>query len=139
GGLAGGGDRPLRRTRRQRPVRGHRACPRPRPRLPDRAPAGPRSAGLRAAPVLPAGVAGHLPARAARPRARLMAAPPPAALVALDKARLLAGTQVLLDDVSVGIGDGDRIGVVGRNGGGKTSLLSVVRGTRELDAGRVVR
>ena len=68
-----------------------------------------------------------------------MAAPPPAALVALDKARLLAGTQVLLDDVSVGIGDGDRIGVVGRNGGGKTSLLSVVRGTRELDAGRVVR
>ena len=68
-----------------------------------------------------------------------MAAPAPAALVALDKARLLAGTQVLLDDVSIGVSDGDRIGVVGRNGGGKTSLLSVIEGSRPLDAGRVIR
>ena len=34
---------------------------------------------------------------------------------------------------------GDRIGVVGRNGGGKTSLLSVIEGSRPLDGGRVVR
>ena len=68
-----------------------------------------------------------------------MAAPAPAALVALDRARLLAGTQVLLDDVSIGVSDGDRIGVVGRNGSGKTSLLSVIEGSRPLDAGRVIR
>ena len=68
-----------------------------------------------------------------------MAAPAPAALVALDRARLLAGTQVLLDDVSIGVSDGDRIGVVGRNGGGKSSLLGVVEGSRPLDSGRVIR
>ncbi len=65
--------------------------------------------------------------------------PPPANLVALDRARLVAGTQVLLDDVSVGVSDGDRIGVVGRNGGGKSSLLGAMVGTRPLDDGRVVR
>ncbi|GAA1175342.1 ABC-F family ATP-binding cassette domain-containing protein [Ornithinimicrobium humiphilum] len=65
--------------------------------------------------------------------------PPPASLVALDHAHLVAGTQVLLDDVSIGISDGDRIGVVGRNGGGKSSLLGVVVGTRPLDGGRVIR
>ena len=68
-----------------------------------------------------------------------MAAPAPAALVALDRARLLAGTQVLLDDVSIGVSDGDRIGVVGRNGGGKSSLLGVIEGSRPLDSGRVIR
>ncbi|MGD8199520.1 ABC-F family ATP-binding cassette domain-containing protein [Ornithinimicrobium sp. W1679] len=66
-------------------------------------------------------------------------APPPASLVALDRARLVLGTSVLLDEVSVGVADGDRIGVVGRNGGGKTSLLGVLTGGRELDEGRVLR
>ena len=64
---------------------------------------------------------------------------PPASLVALDRARLVLGTSVLLDDVSVGVSDGDRIGVVGRNGGGKSTLLGVLTGARELDAGRVLR
>ena len=66
-------------------------------------------------------------------------AAPPASLVALDRARLVLGTSVLLDDVSVGVADGDRIGVVGRNGGGKTTLLGVLTGSRELDDGRVLR
>ncbi|USQ79468.1 ATP-binding cassette domain-containing protein [Ornithinimicrobium faecis] len=60
-------------------------------------------------------------------------------LIATDRARLIAGTQVLLDDVSLGVLDGERIGVLGRNGGGKTSLLAALLGTRELDAGRVLR
>ena len=68
-----------------------------------------------------------------------MAGAQPGSLVTLDRARLVAGTQVLLDEVSVGVLDGDRIGVVGRNGGGKSSLLGVIVGTRELDSGRVVR
>lgn len=33
--------------------------------------------------------------------------------------------RVLLDDVTVGIDEGDRIGVVGRNGDGKSTLLSL--------------
>jgi ABC transport system ATP-binding/permease protein len=62
-----------------------------------------------------------------------------APLVALHGATIVAGTQVLLDDVSVGISGGERIGVVGRNGGGKSTLLRVFVGTRTLDSGRVVR
>ena len=60
-------------------------------------------------------------------------------LLTLDRAHLVAGTQVLLDEVSIGLLDGDRIGVVGRNGGGKSSLLQVMHGSRPLDDGRVVR
>jgi len=52
----------------------------------------------------------------------------------LTKAR---GTAVLLQDVSLGIADGDRIGVVGRNGGGKTTLLRVLTRTEPPDGGRV--
>ena len=43
----------------------------------------------------------------------------------------------MLDAVSLGVGGGDRIGVVGRNGGGKTTLLRVLEGSREVDSGRV--
>ena len=41
--------------------------------------------------------------------------------------------------MSLGVLGGDRIGVVGRNGGGKTTLLSVLAGQREVDSGRVTR
>ncbi|MCK0113892.1 ATP-binding cassette domain-containing protein [Ornithinimicrobium sp. F0845] len=60
-------------------------------------------------------------------------------LIATDRARLIAGTQVLLDEVSLGVLDGERIGVLGRNGGGKTSLLRVLTGDRPVDSGRVMR
>ncbi len=46
------------------------------------------------------------------------------------------GTRMILDGVSVGIHPGDRIGVVGRNGGGKSTLLHALAGAT-LDAGRV--
>jgi len=45
--------------------------------------------------------------------------------------------RVLLDDVSLGVDDGDRIGVVGRNGDGKSTLLRVLAGSGETDEGRV--
>ena len=60
-------------------------------------------------------------------------------LISTDGVHLVAGTQVLLDDVSLGVLDGERIGVLGRNGGGKTSLLRVLMGSRDVDAGRVLR
>ena len=60
-------------------------------------------------------------------------------LISTDGVHLVAGTQVLLDDVSLGVLDGERIGVLGRNGGGKTSLLRVLMGSREVDGGRVLR
>ncbi|MGD9528556.1 MAG: ABC-F family ATP-binding cassette domain-containing protein [Pseudonocardia sp.] len=48
-------------------------------------------------------------------------------------------SRVLLDAVSLGVERGDRIGVVGLNGGGKTTLLDIVTGARNPDGGRVSR
>ena len=45
--------------------------------------------------------------------------------------------RVLLDQVSLGVNDGDLVGVVGRNGDGKSTLLRVLAGTGEVHAGRV--
>ncbi|MGO2822292.1 MAG: ABC-F family ATP-binding cassette domain-containing protein [Brachybacterium tyrofermentans] len=45
--------------------------------------------------------------------------------------------RVLLDDVTVGIDEGDRIGVVGRNGDGKSTLLRLLARFQEPDSGRV--
>jgi len=45
----------------------------------------------------------------------------------------------LLIDVSLGISEGERIGIVGRNGGGKSTLLKILAGLEEPDAGRVTR
>ncbi|HOT57607.1 MAG TPA: ABC-F family ATP-binding cassette domain-containing protein [Ornithinibacter sp.] len=60
-------------------------------------------------------------------------------LVSVERASLALGTAQVLDAVSLGVGGGDRIGIVGRNGGGKTTLLRVLSGTRDVDTGRVAR
>ena len=49
------------------------------------------------------------------------------------------GTRVLLDDVSLGVGKGDAVGVVGRNGDGKTTLLRLLVGDVRPDSGQVIR
>lgn len=48
-------------------------------------------------------------------------------------------TKVVFDSVTLGISDGDRIGVVGRNGDGKSSLLGMLSGRLEPDSGAVTR
>ena len=58
-------------------------------------------------------------------------------LVNLETVAKSYGTTTVLDDVSLGIADGERIGVVGRNGGGKTTLLRLVTGAEAPDTGRV--
>lgn len=45
--------------------------------------------------------------------------------------------KVVLDDITVGVREGDRIGIVGRNGDGKSSLLGVLTGRLTPDSGRV--
>jgi ABC transport system ATP-binding/permease protein len=47
------------------------------------------------------------------------------------------GIKPLLDNVSLGINAGERIGVVGRNGGGKSTLMKVIAGIEAPDSGRV--
>jgi ATP-binding cassette subfamily F protein uup len=63
----------------------------------------------------------------------------PLNLVNLERVHTAHGTTVLLDDVSLGIAAGERIGVVGRNGSGKSTLLGVLTGREEPDSGRVTR
>ncbi|GAB4082373.1 ABC-F family ATP-binding cassette domain-containing protein [Modestobacter muralis] len=63
----------------------------------------------------------------------------PLNLVNIERVHKAHGTTVILDDVSLGIAAGERIGVVGRNGGGKSTLLGVLTGTQEPDSGRVTR
>ena len=60
-------------------------------------------------------------------------------LVNVESVRKAHGTTVVLDDVSLGVAAGERIGVVGRNGGGKSTLLAVLAGVEPVDAGRVTR
>ncbi len=45
----------------------------------------------------------------------------------------------LLADVTLGISEGERIGIVGRNGGGKSTLLKILAGQEAPDEGRVTR
>ena len=58
-------------------------------------------------------------------------------LVNLESVSHAFGTRVLLDGVSLGVGAGEVIGVVGRNGDGKTTLLRVLTGDLVPDSGRV--
>lgn len=46
-------------------------------------------------------------------------------------------TRVVFDSVTLGIEEGDRIGIVGRNGDGKSSLLGMLAGIKEPNSGRV--
>lgn len=47
--------------------------------------------------------------------------------------------EVLLDQVSIGVLESERIGIVGRNGGGKSTLLKLLAGIDEPDSGRITR
>ena len=48
-------------------------------------------------------------------------------------------TQVVFESVTLGVNDGARIGIVGRNGDGKSSLLGLLTGQLQPDSGRVTR
>ncbi len=47
------------------------------------------------------------------------------------------GTRTVLDNVTLGVDAGDRIGFVGRNGDGKSTLMRLLAGRAEPDSGRV--
>lgn len=62
-----------------------------------------------------------------------------AILLGCDNVHLEFPTKLILERVALSVNEGDRIGIVGRNGDGKSSLLSVLSGELEPDEGRVTR
>ena len=62
-----------------------------------------------------------------------------AILLGCDRVHLEFPTKLIAQDVTLGVNEGDRIGIVGKNGDGKSSLLGVLSGAVPPDAGRVTR
>jgi len=60
-----------------------------------------------------------------------------ATLIELRQIRKSHGEHVLLDDVSVAFDDAQRVGLIGRNGTGKTTLVRILTGKEEADSGEV--
>ena len=60
-------------------------------------------------------------------------------LINLEAVSKSFGVKPLLDNVSLGINVAERIGVVGRNGGGKSTLMKVIAGIEPPDSGRVAK
>ena len=58
-------------------------------------------------------------------------------LLTLQDAELAFGLHPLLDRANLVVGEGERIGLIGRNGTGKSSLLQVIAGQRQLDDGEM--
>ncbi|MFJ2196463.1 ABC-F family ATP-binding cassette domain-containing protein [Streptomyces violaceusniger] len=58
-------------------------------------------------------------------------------LVNVESVGKVYGTRALLDGVSLGVNEGERIGVVGRNGDGKTTLIRILAKLEPADDGRV--
>ncbi|NLF05912.1 MAG: ABC-F family ATP-binding cassette domain-containing protein [Actinomycetales bacterium] len=58
-------------------------------------------------------------------------------LLGAEALRLEFPTTIVFDGVSLGVDEGDRIGIVGRNGDGKSSLMRMLAGLQEPDSGRV--
>ena len=50
----------------------------------------------------------------------------------------LYGDKWIFDDISCGIQEGEKVGIIGINGTGKTTLLRIIAGTEEADQGQVI-
>ncbi len=60
-------------------------------------------------------------------------------LLGCEKVRVDFPTKTVFESVSLGVDEGDRIGIVGRNGDGKSTLLNLLAGRLDPDEGRVLR
>ncbi len=56
-------------------------------------------------------------------------------MLTLTQARIRRGPQLLLDEATLSISRGDKVGIVGRNGSGKSTLLALIRGELSLESG----
>ena len=57
----------------------------------------------------------------------------------VEKVSKTFGEKVLLDNVTLGINKGDKVGIIGVNGTGKSTLLKIIAGIEEPDEGNVIK
>lgn len=57
----------------------------------------------------------------------------------VEKVSKAFGEKVLLDNVTLGINKGDKIGIIGVNGTGKSTLLKIIAGIEEPDEGNIIK
>ena len=60
-------------------------------------------------------------------------------LISASEVTVRYNEHAILDDVTLGIQEGDRIGLVGRNGCGKTTFLKILAGLQAPDSGEISR
>ncbi len=60
-------------------------------------------------------------------------------ILTLDKINKSYGEKILLDDVTLYVNDGDKIGIVGINGTGKSTLLKIAAGVEDADSGETIK
>ena len=60
-------------------------------------------------------------------------------IINIEHIHKIYGDKVIFDDVSCGIQEGDKIGIIGINGTGKSTLLKMIAGEEETDEGQIVR
>src|SRR5262249_12043752 len=82
-----------------------------------------------------AGAASRHAATDRRSRIRAARAPPEPAMITLRDMTLRRGTKVVLEGASVTLQPGEKVGLVGRNGAGKSSLFALLTGHLHADAG----
>jgi ATP-binding cassette subfamily F protein uup len=68
-----------------------------------------------------------------------MSKAPNPVIIAAHELSMRFGEQVVLQEATMGIHEGDRIGLIGNNGSGKSTLLKIIAGTMEPDTGKVSR
>ncbi|MHB1394134.1 MAG: ABC-F family ATP-binding cassette domain-containing protein [Clostridia bacterium] len=60
-------------------------------------------------------------------------------LISIENITKSYSEKILLDEISLGINDGDKIGIVGVNGVGKSTLLKIITGIEKPETGRIIR
>lgn len=60
-------------------------------------------------------------------------------IVSIENLTKTYGSKTLFDRVNLGINQGDKIGLIGRNGKGKTTFLKILAGLEEMDSGEIIK